>query len=140
MRHLILVALLFCSGTVAGMETDLDCLAHNIYFESRNQSVAAQFAVASVTLNRVRSPKYPNTICEVVKQRHQFSWFWDGKSDKPYEKKAYWTAMMVAVIALSEKYSDNTKGALFYHSVKVNPKWAKQKQFLMQIEDHLFYR
>jgi len=69
------------------------CLAQNIYFEAGNQSLDGMAAVADVTLNRVKSSRYPDTICEVVKQglKHsngamkrnmcQFSWYCDGKSD-----------------------------------------------------------
>ena len=68
----------------------LVCLALNIYFEARNQPTSGQIAVAEVTLNRVASRNYPNTVCGVVKQSNKngcaFSWYCDGKSDKPYEK------------------------------------------------------
>ena len=43
------------------------CLAKNIYFEARNQSTAGQIAVSHVVMNRVKSSRYPNTICEVVR-------------------------------------------------------------------------
>ena len=77
------------------------CLADNMYFEARNQGTAGIIAVSNVVLNRVKSEMYPNTICEVVRQgphreswrkngvyhpvRHrcQFSWYCDGKPDKP---------------------------------------------------------
>src|SRR5210317_144981 len=62
---------------------DMYCLQQNIYFEARNQSINGQIAVAWVTLHRVDDPRYPNTICEVVWQRKQFSWTHDGKSGKP---------------------------------------------------------
>ena len=45
-----------------------DCLAQNIYFEARSESQAGMIAVAQVTMNRVKHPRYPNTVCEVVKQ------------------------------------------------------------------------
>ena len=44
------------------------CLAQNIYFEAGNQSLEGMAAVADVTLNRVQNSRYPNTICDVVKQ------------------------------------------------------------------------
>ena len=44
------------------------CLAMAVYYEARSESRDAQMAVAEVILNRVNSPKFPNTICEVVKQ------------------------------------------------------------------------
>ncbi len=66
---------------------DLQCLAKNIYFEGRNQPWVGQLAIAQVTLNRVKSVAFPATICQVVEQQRkeicQFSWYCDGKSDKP---------------------------------------------------------
>ena len=61
------------------------CLAEAIYFEARGEGVEGQFAVAEVILNRVDSPKFPNSICKVVRQgtgrKHacQFSYNCDGK-------------------------------------------------------------
>ena len=42
------------------------CLAQNVYFETRNQPLAGQMAVISVTVNRVNDSRFPNTICQVV--------------------------------------------------------------------------
>ena len=79
------------------------CLARNIYFEAGNQPLAGRIAVAHVTLNRVNDVQFPNTICAVVYQtkwkinwkgnkvhvlnKCQFSWFCDGKPDKPTDSK-----------------------------------------------------
>src|SRR4051812_2158902 len=55
-------------------EDDLGCLVEAIYFEARDQSLLGQAAVASVIMNRVRSPLYPNSVCAVVWQDRQFSY------------------------------------------------------------------
>ena len=54
-------------------EDDLECLVRNVYHECRGESLIGQAAVAHVTLNRVRSPAYPDTVCGVVWQSGQFS-------------------------------------------------------------------
>mgnify|MGYP003628329525 CR=1 FL=1 len=83
----------------------LMCLALNVYHEAKNQSLIGQIAVAQVVMNRVRDERYPDTVCEVVEQgptyswkkdypvknRCQFSWYCDGKSDKPKEGHAWLT-------------------------------------------------
>jgi N-acetylmuramoyl-L-alanine amidase len=46
--------------------TALVCLALNIYFEARNESLAGQFAVAEVTINRVESKYYPKYFCKAI--------------------------------------------------------------------------
>jgi hypothetical protein len=44
------------------------CLALNMYFESRGSSVADMAGVSDVVLNRVKDSRYPDTICEVIRQ------------------------------------------------------------------------
>ena len=71
--------------TQASYDTELECLAQNIYFESRSETTSGKRAVAHVVLNRVSSKRFPSTICDVVQQggsklnRCQFSWWCDGK-------------------------------------------------------------
>lgn len=63
-------------------DTDVECLALNVYYEARAESFDGKLAVAQVTLNRVNSKKFPNSICSVVHERTrvaarvfcQFSW------------------------------------------------------------------
>ena len=121
------------------------CLADNIYFEARNQSNMGQIAVAWVTLNRVDSHEYPNTICEVVWEEKQFSWTHDGKSDEPKDKKAWNNAYRIAIKSIDifkDGYNefDPTDGALHYHSIYSKPFWKNKHSFVINIDDHIFYR
>ena len=130
---------------------DLHCLALNIYHEARSESLAGQYAVADVVLNRVESRDYPNTICGVVYQakmweghpvrdKCQFSWYCDGKSDTPQETDAWYRSLMIAVnIVHQNKFRGLTEGATHYHTNYVNPKWNKSMDFIGRIGDHLFY-
>lgn len=125
---------------------DLRCLALNIYWESRSEPVAGQIAVASVTMNRVRSSRFPDSICDVVRQggeirRHrcQFSWWCDGKKDKPLEVAAWRRANTLARLAYAGVMDDPTDGALWYHADYVKPRWAKHKQSTVKIGRHIFY-
>jgi len=139
---------------------NIECMALNIYHESRNQTLGGRLAVGYVTLNRVKSNKYPDTICGVVKQakinkwfleRHnkkvpsrnkcQFSWYCDGKSDQPLESNAWEEAYLLAihVINMYDTISDPTKGSIMYHSNKVKPYWTDAYKHLVTIDDHIFY-
>ena len=87
---------------------EMICLAENIYFEARAESIEGKAAVANVTRNRVESDQFPNSYCDVVyqgpvreswktkqnpdlkaservyyprKHKCQFSWYCDGKKD-----------------------------------------------------------
>nr|WP_246133001.1 cell wall hydrolase [Paracoccus aurantiacus] len=50
-----------------------DCMERAMYFESNRSSRDGMIAVGSVVMNRVRSDKFPNTVCEVVGQKNQFA-------------------------------------------------------------------
>lgn len=50
-------------------DRDIECLARNIFYESRGEPLEGKVAVGLVTLNRTQDPRYPNDVCEVVKQR-----------------------------------------------------------------------
>ena len=136
------------------LETAFLCLALNTYHEAKNQSMVGQIAVAEVVMNRVADSRYPNTICEVVKQgpkykgsdvpvRHrcQFSWYCDGKSDIPKNEKAWKKAQDYAYLVLHNRISiDVTEGATHYNATYVKPSWAKTKTRTTRIESHIFYR
>ena len=137
------------------LETAFMCLALNTYHEAKNQSMIGQVATAQVVMNRVADSRYPNTVCEVVKQgpkykgsdvpvRHkcQFSWFCDGKSDEPKRDSKEWRmAQEYARIVLSGRIVlDVTEGATHYHATYVKPSWARTKTRTTRIEKHIFYR
>ena len=132
---------------------EVECLALNIYHEARNQPTAGKLAVAQVTLNRVKHDRFPNTICGVVyqgyylnnnpiKHKCQFSWWCDGKSDKPKEIESWNYALMLAR-HMHEGFFDNidvVKDATHYHAVYVKPYWTKEKKKVKVIADHIFYK
>jgi spore germination cell wall hydrolase CwlJ-like protein len=79
-------------------ESDRVALACNIYFEAHTEGYDGMMAVATVTLNRVGSRHYPDTVREVVWARKQFSWTHDGKVDIPKNRRHWKTAMQIAAL------------------------------------------
>ena len=136
------------------LETALMCMAFNIYHEANNQSMLGQIAVGQVVMNRVASPSFPNTVCEVIKQGHaykngkmvlhkcQFSWYCDGKRDEITMNTRAWSrALDYASIVISGRIvMDVTQGSLWYHAYYVKPSWARQKERVTRIDSHIFYR
>ena len=121
------------------------CLAKNIYFEAKNQSMKGQIAVALVTMNRVRSVYYPSNVCDVVYEHLQFSWYWDGKSDTPVNEEMFAQAELIADAILSPDaaINDFTYGSDHYHADYVEPYWIEDDSRMVrvvQIETHIFYR
>lgn len=135
---------------------ELFCLAQNIYFEASIDHMAGMYAVADVTLNRVKDSRFPDTICGVVKsakldkkgnpKRNQcaFSWYCDGKSDKVPEGSHAWKeATEVAWNAvMNGKFVGLTENSTHYHTPKVNPYWASADNMskLGRIGHHVFYK
>ena len=138
----IVAAILFTFGMsidIIQKREQLYCGAQNIYHESRGESNLGQIAVAHVVRNRVESPKYPNTVCEVVWQPKQFSWTHDGRSDEPKDRKAFIKAVWLHLIANIK--NDITDGALnFYAHKKVTPSWASEKEVVALIGNHTFLK
>ena len=136
----------------------IECMALNIYHEARSLSTAGRLAVAQVTLNRVKSKKYPNTICEVVYQgKHwiakdgtkyprknlcQFSWYCDGRNDKPNNKRMYDESIELATQVVDGKWPmDITDGAMYYYADYIDPpRWTQGKIRAATIDVHRFYR
>jgi N-acetylmuramoyl-L-alanine amidase len=119
-------------------EDELGCLVENVYHEARGEDVLGQAAVAYVTLNRGRSPDYPNSVCGVVWQKGQFSWTVDGRSDRMTDLDAIEKAVDIALAVLRGKIEDPTGGALNYYAHhKVKPRWSRHGYKLL-IGEHTF--
>lgn len=122
------------------------CLARALYFEARGEGVDGQFAVAEVILNRVESPRYPNSICGVVYQgasRHnacQFSFACDGNPETIHESGAFALAKRIARQMKDGASRDLTDGATHFHNTSVNPHWSRSYDRTARIGEHIFYR
>lgn len=126
-----------------------ECLAFNVFHEARGESRKGQEAVAWVTMNRVSSDAYPNNICDVVKQKKQFSWYKGPESlrinwKRKAEVKAWKQAQEFATDFLAKyehgRINDPTRGAMFYHNADVRPYWIDIDYHTVTIGNHTFYR
>lgn len=110
-------------------QDDVNCLTENMYFEARSDGYAGMYATSMVVMNRVLDDRYPNSVCEVIKQgpvreswktrdnpnvaqehrvfypvrnQCQFSWYCDGKADNMYDQDSVNVATEIAHIILSD--------------------------------------
>jgi len=116
-----------------------ECLALNIYHEARGESEEGQIAVAHVTLNRADHSYFPDSVCDVVWQKKQFSWTFVIRNQEPQNEDAWETAQKIAYEVMSGKIEDISNGATFYHSKVVNPSWNSQMEVSTVIGKHVFY-
>lgn len=122
------------------------CLSEALYFEARGETASGLFAVAEVILNRVDSPRYPDTVCGVVKQgtgkRYacQFTYTCDGMPEDINEPGAFVRVGKVARVMLDGAPRTLTHGALYYHTEAVAPSWSRTFDRTASIGVHHFYR
>lgn len=141
-------------------KNELECLALNIYHEARDQNLQGRLSVALVALNRAHSKesRWPSNVCDVIKQGSyrsgivsrnmcQFSWYCDGKSDRPRDWKTWNRSQREAYWAYIMHYYgfDITNGATNYYSTKYisnEPPWTKDRgmKFVGDFDEHRFYR
>ncbi len=124
------------------------CLTEALYFEARGETLQGQFAVAEVILNRRDSKRFPSSICGVIGQGSksgkryacQFSYKCDGRAEVFSEGGAYIQVGKVARLMLDGKARSLTKGAMFYHTGAVRPKWSRKFTRTAKVGSHYFYR
>lgn len=117
---------------------DKDCLAKNIYYEAGIEPLNGKYAVAQVTLNRLKTQRWGNSICKVVHAPKQFSWTLKRKLEKP-RGPAWEDSRQVAAHILSGARVRPLLTAHHYHADYVRPKWASRVAKIQQIGRHIFY-
>lgn len=130
------------------LKKQVDCLTENILFEAGHESKEGQIAVAMVTLNRLSSGNYSDSICGVVNQKTgntcQFSWVCEAKTaakrltmlHSPLYNEI--RELAIHVLFNYDRMKDVTGGATYYHADYVNPNWGLPKT--TKIGRHIFYK
>ncbi len=127
--------------------TDLRCLAENIYHEARGEPYPGRVAVAEVTLNRVASPRFPDSVCAVVHQlnrsaatsRQVAAFSWTIMDVRRPEGGAWQRAQEVAAAVYDGEHTPIVPESLHYHATYVEPWWARKMTPIETIGNHVFY-
>lgn len=144
MRTLPLLALAACEPAPVVIDTEAqECLALAMYFEARGEGKDGMLAVGAVVMNRVANDQFPNDVCSVVREGGetapcQFSWWCDGRSDRPKSAVLWDESRETAGELLSGQAPDPTGGALYFHHESIEPPWQKERT--VTIGGHVFYR
>lgn len=112
---------------------EVRCLEAAIHHEARGESYAGKLAVGQVVLNRTAAPGFPKSVCAVVKQKKQFSWY--RGDDAVLDHAVSAETRKAARKAMASK-RDNV---MFFHATYVAPGWSKKMQRRFTIGNHVFY-
>ena len=124
--------------TVKATNAEIMCLAKNIYYEARGESMHGKIAVAQVTLNRVtHRTQFEASICGVVYAKNQFSWTMEKHREPRGEAWLEAQALAKAVV-IGTAHLPKFK-ALYFHNLTVKPKWNQTKELVARIGNHIFY-
>ena len=133
-------------GTFMGVDRQLDCLSRAVYYEARSEDTVGQMAVAEVVMNRVRDPRFPKSICDVVYQGQyrntgcQFTFTCDGSVRHKPSGEAWDRAKNIALHVMLGLNTPVTNKATHYHTDYVNPYWAPGLVETATVGTHIFYR
>jgi spore germination cell wall hydrolase CwlJ-like protein len=137
------------AGYVSAQEkiNQLDCLTRNIYWEAASEPFEGKVAVAQVTMNRVASGRFGDSVCGVVYQKNviyqkvvcQFTWACESTYKvRPVYQPLWAESELVAKKVLLENFRlPSMKNALYYHADYVSPGWQKPR--IEKIGHHIFY-
>lgn len=110
-------------------EETLDLLARVITHESGNQPLKGKMAVGNVILNRVNSPKFPNTVGEVIYSPNQF----------PGATNATPNAESILAARLVLEGANVAPGAFYFNGAGKSCWASRNKALICTIGGHSFY-
>jgi spore germination cell wall hydrolase CwlJ-like protein len=122
-------------------EKDRQCLAKNIYHEAGVEPREGKFAVAQVTLNRLRAGIWGKSICSVVYSYAQFSWTLFAKTKYQQPQGPLWEDSVRVANEVLEKGArvPSLESATYYHADYVKPYWVNTVTRVEKIGRHIFY-
>jgi len=120
-------------------KNDLDCLTKNVYYEAGVEDTPGKYAVAHVTVNRLKTGYWGKSVCNVVYAKSQFSWTAMKKLPKP-DPNVWAESRTVAEKVLTGYRVSGLMHSLYYHAIYIkDPKWADTQHEAGQIGNHVFY-
>lgn len=115
--------------------SDVQLLARAINGEARGEPYEGQVAVGAVILNRVKSPKFPNTIEGVIYEPGAFTAVSDGQINVAISEGS--TVVKAARDALNGW--DPSGGAIYYFNpATATNKWIWSRSLIKTIGKHRF--
>lgn len=115
-------------------------MAQNLHHEARGEPTSGITAVANVVINRTNSPLFPDSVCGVVHQKHQFSWVGRVKP-KPITHIHPRIKFIAYETVVNNSVKDITNGALFFKTRTTKSNWnLRVLKKTRTIGNHDFYK
>ena len=116
------------------------CLAQNVYYEAGSEDFGTKLAVAFVTVNRLNSHQFANSICDVVFQTCQFVWHCNRSLHKP-KGKEWQESIKVAECVLNECMPNIIPDALYIHDYRIKYALKSKKiDIVLKTNGLIFYK
>lgn len=162
MKKFMLLFILLSTATAGARQTpqrlscknpqsDIACMTCNCFNEAAGQSYAGQVAVGKVVKSRMyihkmdrqagaRNARYEASVCGVIKQKYQFSWYnkLRTRAPVPFSHPCFKAAQ--ESLEFEGFFADH------YHANYVKPKWARRMKVVGRDEPnkrngayHIFY-
>ena len=121
--------------SISNQEKDL--FARLVEAEAKGESYEGKLAVATVVLNRVDSPQFPNTVTGVIKQVvgdvYAFSPVQNGEINKPASDDS--KRAVEEALTRTDRLSDS----LYFYNPKItSDKWIRTRTVVKTIGHHVF--
>ena len=118
-------------------EADKDLMARLVHAEAEGEPYYGKIAVATVILNRVASPDFPNTIKEVIYQisngHYAFTPVQNGRINLPAD-----AASKQAVDEALAFRGQGNGSLFFYNPITSTSDWITSRQTTVTIGNHRF--
>jgi len=125
--------------TIKYTPKDVECLTKNIYYEAGIEDRIGKYAVANITINRIKSGYWGKDVCRVVYAKKQFSWTLKKQLPKP-NQKLWQESQNIALDVLSGARVRGLARSLYYHANYIRqPYWVDTTEHVLTIGRHIFY-
>jgi N-acetylmuramoyl-L-alanine amidase len=122
-------------GSVFYDKTDLYWMSRIIFAEARGESLKGKIAVGGVIMNRIASPLFPDTVYDVIFDKHYGVQFTPAYSGAIYNTPSE-ECIIAAKVALD---GGNTAGSSLYFAATTHCWAGRSRPFAMTIGHHYFY-
>lgn len=119
-------------------ESEKDLLARLVLAEAQGEPYAGKVAVATVVLNRVDHPGFPNTVHDVIYERtstghYAFTPVANGQINKPADAES------IRAVNEALAFRGQGSGSLYFYNPKTaTNQWIKSRPITVIIGNHVF--